>query len=239
MEPSRQYICAYKLSLVCASSTSESVAQDPKSFRTPRMCKPCYNLKASQAYNSSTRRTSRLSRNTQRARPNWYLFGLHYSLKHNCWSRLTRAWFLPSRRRTTKSRRSPLSWVLRKPTKPLQLLKHKQQRKQQRNNWRESDFDQKRNIRSAFESVLGQDDLDEVYAEEQEERLTATEAYAQSLRSIGSCLYQNKRLMLSLKNSMCDLQRESQMRRLCSCTCKFHDLESELSTAYDDERAAK
>jgi 1-deoxy-D-xylulose 5-phosphate reductoisomerase len=92
---------------------------------------------------------------------------------------------------------------------------------------------------SACESVLGQDDLDEVYAEEQEERLTATEAYAQSLRSIGSCLYQNKRLMLSLKNSMCDLQRESQMRRLCSCTCKFHDLESELSTAYDDERAAK
>jgi hypothetical protein len=63
MEPSRQYICAYKLSLVCASSTSESVAQDPKSFRTPRMCKPCYNLKASKAYNS--RRTSRLSRNTQ------------------------------------------------------------------------------------------------------------------------------------------------------------------------------
>ena len=63
MEPSRQYICAYKLSLVCASCTSESVAQDPKSFRTPRMCKPCYNLKASKAYNS--RRTSRLSRNTQ------------------------------------------------------------------------------------------------------------------------------------------------------------------------------
>jgi ABC-type transporter Mla subunit MlaD len=92
---------------------------------------------------------------------------------------------------------------------------------------------------SACESVLGQDDLDEVYAEEQEERLTATEAYAQSLRFIGSSLNQNKMLMLSLKNSMCDLQRESRMRRLCSCTCKFHDLESELSTAYDDERAAE
>jgi len=235
MEPSRQYICAYKLSLVCASCTSESVAQDPKSFRTPRMCKPCYNLKASKAYNSSTRRTSRLSRNTQ---PTLVSFRPSLLVETQLLKQVNKSLIFAIKKKDDKIKEITAQLSAAQADQAAAAAQT-QAAAQAAAQQLERVGLRSETEHSACESVLGQDDLDEVYAEEQEERLTATEAYAQSLRSIGSCLYQNKRLMLSLKNSMCDLQRESQMRRLCSCTCKFHDLESELSTAYDDERAAE
>jgi len=233
MEPSRQYICAYKLSLVCASCTSESVAQDPKSFRTPRMCKPCYNLKASKAYNSSTRRTSRLSRNTQ---PTLVSFRPSLLVETQLLKQVNKSLIFAIKKKDDKIKEITAQLSAAQADQAAAAAAQKQAAAQEL----ERVGLRSETEHSACESVLhGQDDLDEVYDEEQEERLTATEAYAQSLRFIGTSLNQNKMLMLSLKNSMCDLQRESQMRRLCSCTCKFHDLESELSTAYDDERAAE
>jgi hypothetical protein len=193
------------------------------------MCKPCYNLKASKAYNS--RRTSRLSRNTQ---PTLVSFRPSLLVETQLLKQVNKSLIFAIKKKDDKIKEITAQLSAAQADQAAAAAQTQAAAQQLERVGLRSETEH-----SACESVLGQDDLDEVYAEEQEERLTATEAYAQSLRSIGSCLYQNKRLMLSLKNSMCDLQRESQMRRLCSCTCKFHDLESELSTAYDDERAAK
>ena len=193
------------------------------------MCKRCYNLKASKAYNS--RRTSRLSRSTQ---PTLVSFRPSLSVETQLLKQVNKSLIFAIKKKDDKIKEitAQLSAAHADQAAAAAQKQATAQRLESVGLRSETEL-------SACKSALGQDDSDEIYDGEQEERLTATEAYAQSLRFIGSCLKQNEMLMLSLKNSMYDLQCESQMRRICSCPCEFHDPESELSSAYEDVRAAE
>lgn len=250
--------CIYKLSASCASCVKSDAPASTLKFRTPKMCTNCYNQKARTSWTTRKSSAARRPSPSSQLVENQLLKQVNKSLLNIVTTKMKVIKELTAQLEEAKntisqsqlSRSGNLS--CEKCSKPEEYNQSSISNDDMLHIPWEGDsaaagvagIDAKGNGDSELDAEGdGESEVDAEFEPGVETRLSAVEAYAQSLSFIGGHLKNNEALMLSLKNSMYDLQEHSRRRQRCvycppcvECQVSDGSDSDHQSTTYDERQ---